>query len=162
MICSERVTPLPLEPDDATPLREIRATPAVSRWWGPPESELPDDEPEARCFAMLDGEKLARMIHYGEENTPEYRHATIDLFGDPARSPRGPQAGAQPDRWPRRTRHVPPGQADYPPSGHLALGFLLAAYTKREGEDQKPGHGHDAQSDPQARQFRHSAYSYRS
>ncbi len=78
MICSERVTPLPLEPDDATPLREIRATPAVSRWWGPPEPELPDDEPEARCFAMLDGEELGGMIHYGEENTSEYSHAKID------------------------------------------------------------------------------------
>ena len=63
----------------------------MSRWWGPPESELPDDEPEATLFAMLDGEKLARMIHYGEENTPEYRHATIDLFGDPACRGRGPE-----------------------------------------------------------------------
>ena len=51
----------------------------------PPESELPDDEPEATRFAMLDGEELARMIHYGEEDTPESRHATIDLFVDPAR-----------------------------------------------------------------------------
>jgi aminoglycoside 6'-N-acetyltransferase len=91
MICSERVTLLPLELDDATRLREIRATPTVSRWWGTPESKLPDDEPEATRFAMLDGEKLARMIHYGEENTPEYRHATIDLFGDPARRGRAPE-----------------------------------------------------------------------
>ncbi|MDQ4003543.1 MAG: hypothetical protein M3259_06865 [Actinomycetota bacterium] len=123
MICSERLTPLPLEPDDATPLREIRATPAVSRWWGPPKSELPDDEPEARCFAMLDGEKLARMIHYGEENTPEYRHATIHLFGDPARRGRGPEtiealvatspgsagitASGSTPRWPTRRRSSP-------------------------------------------------------
>ncbi len=34
---------------------------------------------------MLDGEELARMIHYGEEDTPESRHATIDLLVDPAR-----------------------------------------------------------------------------
>jgi len=34
---------------------------------------------------MLDGEELARMIHYVEEDTPESRHATIDLFVDPAR-----------------------------------------------------------------------------
>ena len=58
----------------------------------PPESELPDDEPEATRFAMLDGEKVARMIHYDEENTSEYSHATIDLFVDPARRERGPEA----------------------------------------------------------------------
>ena len=52
---------------------------------GPPGPELPADEPEATRFATLDGEELARMIHYGEEDTPESRHATIDLFVDPAR-----------------------------------------------------------------------------
>jgi hypothetical protein len=77
MICSERVTLLPLEPGDASRLREICATPRRVPLVGPPEPELPDDEPEATRFAMLDGEELAGMIHCGEENTPEYSHATI-------------------------------------------------------------------------------------
>ncbi len=104
MICRERVTLLPLEPGDATRLRELRTTPAVSRLWGPPEPELPDDEPEATRFAMLDGEELAGMIHYGEENTPEYSHAKIDY------SSTRPAAGAV-RRRSRRWSPTSPGSA---------------------------------------------------
>ena len=83
MICSERMTLLPLEPG-AAPARDTRYPRRVPLV-GPPGPELSADEPEATRFAMLDGEELARMIHYGEEDTPESRHATIDLFVDPAR-----------------------------------------------------------------------------
>ena len=92
MICSERVTLLPLEPGDAIRLREIPATPAVSRWWEPPEPVLPDDEPETMRFAMLDGEELAGMIHCGEENTPEYSHAKVDYSSARRRRGLGPEA----------------------------------------------------------------------
>ena len=101
MICSERVTLLPLEPGAATRLREILATPIVSRWWGPPEPELPDDEPEATRFAMLDGEELARMIHYREEDTPET--ATPRSTYSPTRT----AASLSTPRWPTRRRSSP-------------------------------------------------------
>jgi len=80
----------PLADGDDVELRRIHATPEVARWWGEPEDGFPwsDDPDSTRLAIELDG-AVAGMIEYWEELTPRYRHATIDLFLDPALRGRG-------------------------------------------------------------------------
>jgi aminoglycoside 6'-N-acetyltransferase len=54
------------------------------RWWDEPDEEFPWDEPESsRLTIEVDG-RIAGMIQFWEEPEPKYRHASIDLFVDPA------------------------------------------------------------------------------
>lgn len=80
----------PLRDADAPALRRIHATPEVMRWWDVPHEDFPlGDEPEAtRLTIEVDG-AIAGVIQFWEEPTPQYRHATIDLFLDPALHGRG-------------------------------------------------------------------------
>jgi aminoglycoside 6'-N-acetyltransferase len=80
----------PLKEADAQELWRLHATPGVARWWDQPEDNFPlGDEPEqTRLTIVVDGE-IAGMVQYWEEPTPRYRHATIDLFLDPALHGRG-------------------------------------------------------------------------
>jgi aminoglycoside 6'-N-acetyltransferase len=75
---------------DAPELRRIRATPEVARWWGAPEDDFPlgDGDDVARLTIEVDG-AVAGMVQFGEELDPKYRHASIDLFLDPALHGRG-------------------------------------------------------------------------
>lgn len=75
---------------DARELRRIRATPEVARWWGPPEDDFPlgDEDEVTRMTVEVDG-AVAGMVQFGEEVDPKYRHASIDLFLDPALHGRG-------------------------------------------------------------------------
>jgi aminoglycoside 6'-N-acetyltransferase len=79
-----RVTLRPVRAEDADRLEEILAEPEVSRWWGEHDAErvrrelIEDDE--AVVYAIeVDGE-LIGAVQYGEETTPEYRHASMDIF----------------------------------------------------------------------------------
>ncbi|HEU0318581.1 MAG TPA: GNAT family protein [Solirubrobacteraceae bacterium] len=84
------VTLLPLAPADADELRRIHATPEVARWWGAPDPGFPhSDEPEATRLTIWVGGAVAGLIQYYEETEPRYRHASIDLFLDPALRGRG-------------------------------------------------------------------------
>ena len=80
----------PLESDDAAELRRIRATPEVQSRWFALEDDFPlADEPEVtRLTIEVDG-RVAGMIQFSEELDPQYRHASIDLFVDPALHNRG-------------------------------------------------------------------------
>jgi aminoglycoside 6'-N-acetyltransferase len=80
----------PLSADDAGELRRILATPDVARWWDPPDDDFPlaDDPDSVRFTIVVDG-AVAGMIQYGEETDPKYRHASVDLFLDPAVRGRG-------------------------------------------------------------------------
>jgi aminoglycoside 6'-N-acetyltransferase len=80
----------PLALADAPELRRIRATPEVACWWEPPEDDFPiDDEPDVtRWTVEVDG-TVAGMVQFSEEPDPKYRHASIDLFLDPALHGRG-------------------------------------------------------------------------
>jgi aminoglycoside 6'-N-acetyltransferase len=80
----------PLAAADAAELLRIHATPAVARWWGPPDEGFPlTDDPEAtRLTIVVDG-AVAGMIQFSEELEPKYRHAGIDLYVDPALHDRG-------------------------------------------------------------------------
>jgi aminoglycoside 6'-N-acetyltransferase len=80
----------PLAAADATELRRIRATPEVARWWEAPEDDFPlgDDPDVTRWTVEVDG-AVAGLVQFAEESDPKYRHASIDLFIDPAVHGRG-------------------------------------------------------------------------
>ncbi len=80
---------VPLAPEHAEELRRIHLTPEVSRWWGAMEEAFPFDEPESTRFAIVVDGAVAGHIQHGEETEPDYRHAWIDLFVDPALHGRG-------------------------------------------------------------------------
>src|SRR5438876_4269137 len=59
------------------------------RWWDEPDEGFPWDEPDSsRLTIEVDG-RIAGMIQFSEENEPKYRHASVDLFVDPALHGRG-------------------------------------------------------------------------
>ena len=75
----------PLSDRDEAELLRIHRTPEVVRWWGEPEPGFPlSDDPDATRFAIVLDGHVAGLVEYSEELTPRYRHATIDLFLDPA------------------------------------------------------------------------------
>jgi aminoglycoside 6'-N-acetyltransferase len=80
----------PLAKQDEAELRRIHETPDVVLWWDVPAEGFPwTDEPETtRLTIEVDG-AVAGLIQFWEELTPKYRHATIDLFVDPALHGRG-------------------------------------------------------------------------
>jgi aminoglycoside 6'-N-acetyltransferase len=80
----------PLAPADATELLRIHTTPDVLRWWGYPDEGFPfsDDTEATRLTIEVDG-AVAGLIQFVEELEPKYRHASIDLFLDPALHGRG-------------------------------------------------------------------------
>jgi aminoglycoside 6'-N-acetyltransferase len=80
----------PMQPEDAPRLREIRATPEVHAWWGVLEDDFPlGDEPEVTRLTIVVEDRVAGMVQYGEEEEPDFRHAWIDIFVDPALRGRG-------------------------------------------------------------------------
>jgi aminoglycoside 6'-N-acetyltransferase len=84
----------PVEPGDAPILAEILAEPAVARWWGTFDLErvrrdLTVESPDEEGFAIeLDGAVIG-YIQAVEENEPDFRHASIDLFVRTAAQGRG-------------------------------------------------------------------------
>jgi aminoglycoside 6'-N-acetyltransferase len=92
-IRGERVTLRPLEEDDRTRLIEILEEPEVARWFGTGPAEESADEfisdPEVTGFAIEVDDTLVGAIGYSEEETPDYRHAGIDLFLATDRQGRG-------------------------------------------------------------------------
>ncbi len=80
----------PLLEDDESELCRIHATPEVSFWWDQPDEGFPwTDEPESTRLTIEVEGAVAGLIQFGEEPGPKYRHATIDLFLDPAFHGRG-------------------------------------------------------------------------
>ena len=80
----------PLAEGDEAELLRIRATPEVARWWDVPDAGFPwhDDPESTRLTIEVDG-AVAGMIQFLEELEPKYRHASIDLFLEPALHNRG-------------------------------------------------------------------------
>lgn len=85
----ERVRLRPLAEPDHDALRAIVAQPEVAAWWGPQDDEFPDDEPESTRFSIVADGRVVGLVQYGEEPEPDYRHAWIDVFVDPAHHGRG-------------------------------------------------------------------------
>jgi aminoglycoside 6'-N-acetyltransferase len=93
----------PLREGDEAELLRIHSAPEVARWWDLPEDGFPwSDEPDATRLAIEHGGAVVGMIQFSEELTPRYRHASIDLFLNPALHGRG--LGAEAVR--RVARHL--------------------------------------------------------
>lgn len=72
------------EADDAA-LAAIRATPEVYARWGEPS---PPD-PDTRVYVVEHAGAVVGAIQWSEESDPQYRHAGIDIYLDPAVHGRG-------------------------------------------------------------------------
>jgi aminoglycoside 6'-N-acetyltransferase len=84
----------PIVPDDAAGLATILATPEVARWWPAYDRARVDAEylvaqDDVSVWAIVVDDRLVGLIQASEENEPEFRHASIDLFLDPAVHRRG-------------------------------------------------------------------------
>jgi len=77
----------PLTRADIPELTRIIETPAVARWW---DDGAPWEEPDATMLTIIAGdERIAGLIQFAEELDRKYRHASIDIFVDPALHGRG-------------------------------------------------------------------------
>ncbi len=79
---------------DVPALSAIRATPEVRGRWlvDDPVAEVTEslDDDEIHPLTILDGDDtVVGFIQFAEEEDPDYRHASIDVFVDPARHRRG-------------------------------------------------------------------------
>lgn len=80
----------PLAKADEAELLRIHNTPEVAYWWDGPVEGFPwSDEPDSIRFTIEVAGAVAGLIQFSEEPEPRYRHATIDLFLDPALHGRG-------------------------------------------------------------------------
>jgi aminoglycoside 6'-N-acetyltransferase len=89
-----RVRLRPTVPGDVDALVSIRATPEVRARWhgddlaGEVEAEIAD--PTTTMFTVEDaGGRVVGLVQYAEEEDPDYRHASLDLYVDPAVHRRG-------------------------------------------------------------------------
>ncbi len=82
----------PLAAEHAVVVREIRATLEVAARWPDADGFPIGDEPEAIRFVVLLRDPDADegvdprprgLVQYREEDEPDYRHASIDIFLDP-------------------------------------------------------------------------------
>ena len=79
-----RITLRPvIVPDDLATLLDVLRDATVSRWWGTYDlarvtAEYADPEDEVVYLVDVEGE-TAGMVQYGEEEDPDYRHASIDI-----------------------------------------------------------------------------------
>jgi aminoglycoside 6'-N-acetyltransferase len=91
-IPGERLVLRRLSPSDRPRLRDILAEPGVARWWAPrgPDGAADDlyDEGDIVYAIEVDG-TVVGAIQFGEENEPDYRHASLDIFLDTAHQGRG-------------------------------------------------------------------------
>lgn len=87
----ERAVLVPVVAEHVPELRRILATPAVRlRWRDEAASpQWPFDDLSATRFAVLVDGVVRGMVQYGEEEDPDYRHASIDIFLDPVVHGRG-------------------------------------------------------------------------
>jgi aminoglycoside 6'-N-acetyltransferase len=81
----ERVVLRPLAEDDAARLAELGADPSVARWWpGITEATVGEtargEEDGVVAYAVVVDGEVAGLIQHSEEDDPEYRHASVDVF----------------------------------------------------------------------------------
>ena len=93
-LTGENVTLRPASHDDVAQLARIRATPEVHRWWrggddlvAAVEEDLAEDG-STKYVIEHDG-KVVGWIQWQADEEPDYRHASIDVYVDPAVHGRG-------------------------------------------------------------------------
>ncbi len=87
----QRLVLVPVANKHVPELRSILATPEVRARWGAEDasSRWPFDDSSATRFAVLLDGAVCGMVQCGEEDDPDYRHASIDIFLDPRVHGRG-------------------------------------------------------------------------
>lgn len=88
------VTLRPVSPADIPELARIRAAPEVARWWRGGEdmaAAVAEDlaEEGTETFVVEHDGRVAGAIQWHAEEEPDYRHAGIDIYIDPAVRGRG-------------------------------------------------------------------------
>jgi aminoglycoside 6'-N-acetyltransferase len=89
----ERVTLRPITEADVPRLAEIAAEPEIAHWWlGLTEDDLrektgPDED--SLVYVIEEKGEVIGLVEAGEEDDPDYRHASIDIFLTSARSGQG-------------------------------------------------------------------------
>ncbi len=83
------VTLRPVTADDVPALAAIRATPEVRRWWRGGDdlteavrADLGDDD--LTVYAVEHDGRVVGAIQWYADDDPDYRHASLDVFLDPA------------------------------------------------------------------------------
>lgn len=94
MLTGELVMLRPASAADVPDLARIRATPQVRRWWGGGDdlvTEITADLADTGVvhFVVEYEGRVVGAIEYHEETEPDYRHAGIDIYLDPAVHGRG-------------------------------------------------------------------------
>lgn len=83
----------PIVEADRARILAIRQTDEIARRWHfiDIDAEFTEDlaDDQLHQFAIESAGQLVGMIQYSEEQNPDYRHASIDLFVDPAFQRRG-------------------------------------------------------------------------
>lgn len=78
----------PVRPEDADVLVAILQEPEVAQWWGQYDAERVRREliegTDTTVFVIEADGEVVGSIQYVEEPTPDYRHASIDVFLHPA------------------------------------------------------------------------------
>lgn len=78
----------PVTPEDGPRLAAILGHPEVARWWPRYDAERVQRDligaPGTVVFAIERDGELVGSVQYVEEPAPDYRHASIDVFLDPA------------------------------------------------------------------------------
>jgi aminoglycoside 6'-N-acetyltransferase len=79
----------PVVDEDVPELSRIRAAEEVVRWWGAGSvgAELADSDSET--LAILHEDRVVGAIQWHAEEEPDFRHAGMDLYLDPALHGRG-------------------------------------------------------------------------
>jgi RimJ/RimL family protein N-acetyltransferase len=82
----ERVVLVPVAASHAAELRRILHTPEVHRRWGDDDAhpDWPFDDPETVRYAVTVDGVVRGLVQYWEETEPRYRHASVDIYLDPA------------------------------------------------------------------------------
>lgn len=89
MLKGDLVVLVPVTEAHVPQLLRIRRTPEVHARWGESGPGWPLDEDGVVSLTVLVDDEVRGMIQYGEEDDPGYRHASIDIFLDPAVHGRG-------------------------------------------------------------------------
>ncbi|MEU4098381.1 GNAT family protein [Streptomyces sp. NPDC026673] len=84
----------PTTTEDIPALAAIRGTPEVHARWNGGDDLKADvatdlDDPGTACSTVLHQQRIVGMIQWYSEEDPDYRHAGIDLFLDPAAHGKG-------------------------------------------------------------------------
>lgn len=90
-LSGQKVVLVPVADEHVAELKRIRRTPDVRHRWGDVDDEpgWPFNDGDTVAYTVLLDGAVRGFIQYGEEDDPQYRHASIDIFLDPAVHGRG-------------------------------------------------------------------------